>query len=67
MVFHFLLEHCEKVKLSLEPNAAVSEIYTVGRNLKSASFDVNKKVLGQAVWRELNFFTLNDFQILDNT
>ncbi len=44
-----------KVGVSLDISGARSEIYTVGKNLNSASFDVNKKFLRLAYQRDLNF------------
>ena len=47
MVSIFCLRHCGKVEVSLALNEAVSEIYTVGKHLKKASFDVEKSFLGK--------------------
>ena len=44
----FQLQHCEKIKVSQGPNVAVWD-FAVGKNLKIASFDVNKKFLRLAV------------------
>ena len=44
---------CEKVRLSLVPSDAVSEIYTVGKHFKKATFDVKKFFFLRTIKREL--------------
>ena len=41
--------------MSSDLNGAWSEIYTKGKHVKSAPFEVNRKFLRQAVWRDISF------------
>ena len=50
----FRLGSCENVGLSSVSYGARSEIYDLGKNSKSASFEVNKNFFGQAVRQEMN-------------
>ena len=44
-----------KVRVSLKPNVAGSEIHTIATYDHETPFDVHKKIFGQLLWRESSF------------